>query len=75
MRLSDLYQDRGLTFATRMGTPVNPEHLVKQPFKPLLKKTCLPEIRFHDLRTPALPCFLAEASTPSSYKSSSDTRP
>jgi integrase len=50
MRLSDLYQDRGPIFATRMGTPVNPEHLVKRSFKPLLKQACLPEIRFHDLR-------------------------
>jgi integrase len=50
MRLSDLYEDRGLIFATNVGTPVNPENLVKRSFKPLLKKVSLPEIRFHDLR-------------------------
>jgi integrase len=50
MRFSDLYQDRGLIFATRVGTPLNPENLVKRSFKPLLAKAGLPEIRFHDLR-------------------------
>jgi site-specific recombinase XerC len=34
---------------TSVGTPVDPENLVKCSFKPLLKKTGLPEIRFHDL--------------------------
>ena len=50
MRLSDLYEDRGLIFATNVGTPLNPENLVKRSFKPLLAKAGLPEIRFHDLR-------------------------
>ena len=50
MKLAGLYKDRGLIFATRAGTPVNPENLVKRSFKPLLAKAGLPEIRFHDLR-------------------------
>ena len=50
MRLSGLYKDHGLIFATGIGTPVNPENLVKRSFKPLLKRASLPEIRFHDLR-------------------------
>ncbi len=50
MRLSGLYEDHGLIFATGIGTPVNPENLVKRSFKPLLKRAALPEIRFHDLR-------------------------
>lgn len=50
MRLSDLYEDHGLIFATNFGTPLNPENLVKRSFKPLLSKAGLPEIRFHDLR-------------------------
>jgi integrase len=33
-----LYEDRGLIFATSVGTPMNPENLVKRSFKPLLKK-------------------------------------
>ena len=50
MRLGDLYEDHGLVFATRKGTSVNPENLVKRSFKPLLERAGLPEIRFHDLR-------------------------
>ena len=50
MRLSDLYKDHGLIFATTIGTPINPENLVQRSFEPLLKKADLPEIRFHDLR-------------------------
>jgi len=50
MRLSGLHEDRDLIFATSVGTPINPENLVKRSFKPLLKKAGLPDIRFHDLR-------------------------
>ena len=50
MKLAGLYKDHDLIFASGVGTPVNPENLVKRSFKPLLKKAGLPEIRFHDLR-------------------------
>jgi integrase len=50
IRFSSLYEVRDLIFATSVGTPINPENLVKRSFKPLLKKAGLPEIRFHDLR-------------------------
>ena len=50
MRLAGLHKDQGLIFASEVGTPVNPENLVKRSFKPLLKEASLPEIRFHDLR-------------------------
>jgi integrase len=50
MRIAGLYEDRGLIFATQKGTPINPENLVKRPFKPLLERAGLPDIRLHDLR-------------------------
>jgi integrase len=50
MRLVETYEDRGLVFSTTVGTPVDPDNLVKRSFKPLLEKAGLPEIRFHDLR-------------------------
>jgi integrase len=50
VRLAGLYEDRGLIFASENGTPLNPENLVKRSFKPLLERTGLPKIRFHDLR-------------------------
>src|SRR5215210_1809715 len=49
-KLAGLHQDHSLIFASEVGTPMNPENLVKRSFKPLLKKAGLPEIRFHDLR-------------------------
>jgi integrase len=50
MRFAESYEDRGLVFSTTVGTPVDPDNLVKRSFKPLLEKAGLPEIRFHDLR-------------------------
>jgi integrase len=50
VKLAGLYEDRGLIFATNVGTTLNPENVVNLSFKPLLKRAGLPEIRFHDLR-------------------------
>ena len=50
IRFAGLFEERGLVFSTGVGTPLNPENLVKRSFKPLLKRASLPEIRFHDLR-------------------------
>jgi integrase len=50
IKLTGLHRDPGLIFATRVGTPINPENLVNRSFKPLLERASLPEIRFHDLR-------------------------
>jgi integrase len=50
IKLTGLYEDRGLIFATSVCTPFNPENLVRRSCNPLLKKAGLPEIRFPDLR-------------------------
>ncbi|HLM78157.1 MAG TPA: site-specific integrase [Rubrobacteraceae bacterium] len=50
MKLAELWEDNGLVFATRVGTPVGRHELVTRSFKPLLSKADLPGIRFHDLR-------------------------
>jgi integrase len=50
VRVGSFYEDHGLIFSSEIGTPLNPENLVKRSFKPLLKWAGLPEIRFHDLR-------------------------
>jgi integrase len=49
-RLTGLWQDYGLVFATTIGAPINPRNLTSRSFKPLLKRAGLPDIRFHDLR-------------------------
>ncbi len=48
--LKGLWEDNGLVFTTRVGTPVGRQELVARSFKPLLSKAGLPDIRFHDLR-------------------------
>ena len=45
----DRWQDHGLIFATRNGTPIHPCNLLRD-FKEFLHNAGLPEIRFHDLR-------------------------
>ena len=49
-RLSSLYQPGGLIFATETGSIIDPSNLRNRSFKPLLEKSGLPPIRFHDLR-------------------------
>jgi integrase len=55
-RLGDLYRDDGLVFTSGVGTLINPSNLRRRSFKPLLQRAGLPQIRFHDLRTPARRC-------------------
>jgi integrase len=44
------YEDSGLVFATRKGTPQDAQNVINRHFKPLLKQEDLPLIRWHDLR-------------------------
>jgi integrase len=43
------WQESGLVFTSRIGTPIDPRH-VKRRLDPLLKKAGLPHYRVHDLR-------------------------
>jgi integrase len=45
-----VWQDHDYVFCTSVGTHLNPTHDILDPFKELLKKARLPQIRFHDLR-------------------------
>ncbi len=47
---ASLYEDSGLVFTTAKGTPLDAQNIVNRYFKPLLKRTGLPDIRWHDLR-------------------------
>jgi integrase len=44
------WQDNGLVFATGKGTALDAQNVVNRGFKPLLRRTDLPDIRWHDLR-------------------------
>ncbi len=63
LRAGPLYKDRDLVFATRLGTPVDAQNVVNRHFKPLLKRTGLPPVRFHDLRHSCL-SLLAQRGEP-----------
>jgi integrase len=45
-----VYQDEGLVFASRFGTPLDAQNVVNRYYKPLLERAGLSPIRFHDLR-------------------------
>jgi integrase len=64
LRLTGLYEDSGLIFATQRGTAVNPENLIRRSFKPLLNRAGLPDIRFHDLRHTCATLLLARGVHP-----------
>ena len=44
------WTDNGLVFTTTIGTPLEAQKIVNRHFKPLLRRTGLPNIRWHDLR-------------------------
>jgi integrase len=50
LKAGGAYQDKDLVFAGDLGGPISPEKVTQRAFKPLLKRTGLPKIRFHDLR-------------------------
>ena len=63
-RLAGLWQDHGLVFSTRVGTPLSRHNLVNRSFKPLLKRAGLPEILFHDLRHTCATLMLVVGTNP-----------
>jgi hypothetical protein len=44
------WNEQGLVFCTRRGTPIRRDTLHDKYWKPLLKQAGLPDVRFHDLR-------------------------
>lgn len=50
LRASSEWQDNGLVFTNSKGKPLEAQNVVNRSFKPLLERTGLPQIRFHDLR-------------------------
>jgi len=64
MQAGQLRQDHGFIFTTPAGTPLDGQNFYHRQFKPLLKKACLPDIRFHDLRHSCASLLLAQGVSP-----------
>jgi integrase len=48
--VGERWQENGLVFPSRIGTPMNRHNFFHRYFKPLLEKASLPDTTFHDLR-------------------------
>ena len=60
LRRGSLWRDHGLVFCSTVGTPMNPDNLIKRSYKPLLECTGLPQIPFHYLRHTCASLLLAQ---------------
>jgi len=64
LRAGSEWQDHGLVFASGKGTPLDAQNIVNRHFKPLLKRSELPDIRWHDLRHTYATLLLARGTHP-----------
>jgi integrase len=64
LKLAGLWNENGLVFTTVVGTPTDGDNLVKRSFKPLMRRTQLPKIRFHDLRHTFATLLLSRGTQP-----------
>ena len=58
------WQENGLVFTSKIGTPLDGQHLYFRHFKKLLSKAGLPDIRFHDLRHSCASLLLVQGVSP-----------
>jgi len=64
LRAGGKWQDYGLVFASRKGTPLDAQNIVNRYFKPLLRRAGLPDIRWHDLRHTCATLLLSRGTHP-----------
>ena len=63
-RAGSLWEETSLVFTSTIGTPVHVGNLTYRSFRPLLKRTNLPRIRFHDLRHTCTTLLLSKGTHP-----------
>ena len=63
MQRAGLWSDHGLVFPSAIGTPISGGNL-NCSFKALLKRACLPAVRFHDLRHTCATLLLRQSVNP-----------
>jgi len=59
LKLGASWQDNGLVFCTRSGTPIHPRNLIRA-FQTVRVRAGLPPMRFHDLRHSCLSLLAAQ---------------
>jgi integrase len=64
LRAGGKWQENGLVFASRKGTPLDAQNIVNRYFKPLLRRSGLPDIRWHDLRHTCATLLLTRGTHP-----------
>ena len=63
-RAGSLWEETSLVFTSTIGTPVDVGNLTYRSFRPLLKRTDLPQRRFHDLRHTCATLLLSKGTHP-----------
>ncbi len=58
------WEDNGLVFANEVGQPLDGTAVLRRSFYPLLERSDLPRIRFHDLRHTAATLLLGQGVHP-----------
>ena len=64
LRFGSVWQDNGLVFCNEIGEPIDATHVTVRPFRRLLERAGLPQIRFHDLRHTAATLLLGQGVHP-----------
>jgi integrase len=64
LRLGPVWADPDVVFPNTVGNLFDPDHLVHREFKPLLRRSGLPDIHFHDLRHTCATLLLARGVNP-----------
>ena len=58
------WEDNDQVFANEVGRPIEAGNLIRRSFHPLLERTGLPRVRFHDLRHSAATLMLGQGVHP-----------
>lgn len=64
LKLGDAWTDVDLVFPNAVGQMYEPSNFVRYQFKPIIKRTGLPNVRLHDLRHTAATLLLAKGVNP-----------
>ncbi len=64
LKIGQAWRDGGLVFTNIVGGPLEPHNVVRRSFQPVLARSGLPRVRFHDMRHTAATILLAQGVHP-----------